>query len=210
MKGLMFITHQTDQFDYLDTVRIALEGGCRHIQLRMKGASLCEVERTAGQALEMCTRYGAKLYVNDHVLISAKLGTAGVHLGKNDLTPTEARRILGEKVLIGGTANTYEEICRLKKEGVDYVGLGPFRFTATKSDLSPILGISGYEQILYKCFKNELNIPIFAIGGIHFNDIPVLMLTGITGIALSSSILETEHPVEETKRILNRINTYIK
>ena len=77
-----------------------------------------------------------------------KTGADGVHLGKNDMSPSDARKILGNGYIIGGTANTLDDIERLIKEGVDYIGLGPFRYTETKKNLSPILGIDGYKKIL--------------------------------------------------------------
>ena len=109
-----------------------------------------------------------------------------------------------------GTANTYEDIYRLNNEGIDYIGLGPFRFTTTKKNLSPILGLSGYKDIMQKCRENGINLPVIAIGGITTNDIPELMATGVSGIALSSSILRAKDPVSETKKNIETINKYQK
>ncbi|MDR1417521.1 MAG: thiamine phosphate synthase, partial [Prevotellaceae bacterium] len=151
MNGLLFITHQTERYSYLQSVAIALAGGCRRVQLRMKDASPSEVERTGLLAKELCAQHGAALYVDDHVDACKNIRAVGVHLGKMDMPPREARKILGDSFIIGGTANTFEDILRLKSEGVDYIGLGPFRFTATKKNLSPVLGLSGYLQIMGQC-----------------------------------------------------------
>ncbi|MDR2692557.1 MAG: thiamine phosphate synthase, partial [Dysgonamonadaceae bacterium] len=138
--------------------------------------------------------YGADLYINDHVEICRRIGATGVHLGKSDMPPGEARKILGKNFIIGGTANTFEDILRLNAEGVDYIGLGPFRFTATKKNLSPVLGLPGYKQIMEQCAVRGINLPVFAIGGITAGDIPALLNSGITGIAMSSAILQAENP----------------
>lgn len=203
MKGLLFITHQTDRYTYLQSVEIALKGGCRQIQLRMKEASENEVEQTAREAKKMCEAYQAQLYIDDHVEVCKRVKAAGVHLGKLDMSPKAAREILGDDFIIGGTANTFEDICRLHSEGVDYIGLGPFRFTTTKKNLSPVLGLEGYHDIVAQCAAKHISLPILAIGGITLKDIPDIMCTGVSGIALSSTILQADNPVEETRKILS-------
>ncbi|MDR1632686.1 MAG: thiamine phosphate synthase [Dysgonamonadaceae bacterium] len=203
--GLLFITHQTERYTCLQSVEIALKGGCRMIQLRMKEAPLQEVEQTGIIANELCRQYGADLYIDDHVEICRRIGAAGVHLGKSDMPPREARKILGKNFIIGGTANTFDDIRRLNAEGVDYIGLGPFRFTTTKKNLSPVLGLSGYKQITEQCRNQGINLPVFAVGGITANDIPALLNAGVTGIAMSSTILQAENPVEEAKKIVYHV-----
>ena len=205
MKSLFFITHQTEKFDYLQSVKIALQGGCKQIQLRMKDALVIEIEKTAIKAKALCDEYGSDLYINDYAEVCLYVKAAGVHLGKTDMSPVEARLLLGNNYMIGGTANTFDDIYQLYKQGIDYIGLGPFRHTKTKKKLSPILGLDGYRRILDLCRQHEINLPIFAIGGITINDIPVIMQTGVSGVALSSTILNAENPVEETKNIIQKI-----
>jgi thiamine-phosphate pyrophosphorylase len=210
LNGLLFITHQTDRFDYLQSVEIALKGGCRQIQLRMKDATTQDVLRTGLKAKKLCDQYHARLYVNDHVEIGKSIGAAGVHLGKSDMSATEARGLLGSDYVIGGTANSFDDIKRLQSEGVDYIGLGPFRFTGTKKNLSPILGWPGYQTILNQCREHQISLPILAIGGITMKDIPEILKTGFAGIALSSTILNAKDPIEETDRIIKQIKLYQK
>jgi thiamine-phosphate pyrophosphorylase len=205
MNGLLFITHRTERYNYLQSVEIALAGGCRRIQLRMKEASLNEVEKTGLLAKALCGKYGAELYIDDYVEVCRNICAQGVHLGKTDMSPLEARRILGRDFIIGGTANTFEDIHRLNSECVDYIGLGPFRFTTTKKNLSPFIGLEGYRQIMKQCRIHEIKLPVFAIGGITPDDIPGILNAGVTGIALSSTILQAQNPVEETKRIMTII-----
>ncbi|MDR3340465.1 MAG: thiamine phosphate synthase [Candidatus Symbiothrix sp.] len=206
MNDLLFITHQTERYSYLQSVEIALAGGCRRIQLRMKDASPEEVEKIGIRAKELCDNQGAELYIDDHVAVCKNIRATGVHLGKTDMSPREARQILGNDFIIGGTANTFEDIQLLKNEGVDYIGLGPFRFTTTKKNLSPVIGLDGYRRIMQQCKEHEINLPVFAIGGITSDDIPGIIGVGILGIALSSTILGAENPIEETKRIIRIMN----
>ncbi|MDR2040717.1 MAG: thiamine phosphate synthase [Tannerella sp.] len=199
---MLFITHRTERYDTLQSVEVALAGGCRRIQLRMKDAPPAEVEKTGLSAKALCGKYGAELYIDDHVEVCRNIRARGVHLGKTDMSPREARRILGKDFIIGGTAATFEDIRRLNTEDVDYIGLGPFRFTATKKNLSPVIGPDGYRRIMRQCREHGLRLPVFAIGGIVPEDIPGLLHAGVSGIALSSAILQAENPVEETKRII--------
>ena len=201
MNGLLFITHRTEKYDYLQSVAMALEGGCRQIQLRMKDSPLHEVEHTAHQAKALCDSCGAQLYIDDHVEICQRVKATGVHLGKSDMSPAEARALLGHDFIIGSTANTFDDIRALSATDIDYIGLGPFRFTTTKKNLSPVLGLEGYKAIISRCRVAGIDLPILAIGGITMGDICELMRTGISGIALSSTILQAEDPVEETRKI---------
>lgn len=204
--NLQFITHQTAQYDTLAAAVEALKGGCRWVQLRMKEATIEEITPVANQLKALCKVYGAKLIIDDHISVALAIKADGVHLGKNDLSIVEARRILGSDYIIGGTANTFEDIKQLVEDGVDYVGLGPFRFTETKQNLSAILGLAGYEHILKQCNEANIVIPIVAIGGITANDIPFLQQIGVNAVALSSTILQASSPAEETKRILSILN----
>lgn len=125
----------------------------------------------------------------------------GVHLGKNDMPIAEARKILGDGFIIGGTANTFEDVKAHYEAGADYIGCGPFRFTTTKEKLSPILGLEGYKDIIQKMKEESIDIPLVAIGGITKEDIPEIMKTGVNGIALSGCILHAENPAKETREI---------
>lgn len=205
---VQFITHYTRQYTYLDSAQMALEGGCRWIQLRMKESTLSDIEKTAVQIKEMCGAYGATFIIDDHVELAKRVGADGVHLGQKDMPVSEARRILGNDFIIGGTANTSEQIALLAQAGADYIGCGPYRYTTTKKNLSPIIGLKGYHRIVDNMRQWEIALPVVAIGGITKEDIPALMHTGITGIALSGSVLRAENPTEEMKEIINLTQRY--
>lgn len=199
---LQFITHYTDKISYLDSVRLALQGGCKWVQLRMKGAAIDEIRPIALQAQELCREANATFIIDDHVALVKEIKADGVHLGKNDMPIDEARAILGKDFIIGGTANTIEDIVMHHKNGADYIGCGPFRFTTTKEKLSPVLGLEGYKSIVEGMKERGINLPIVAIGGITAEDIPPIMQTGITGIALSGTVLRAENPAEEMARLI--------
>lgn len=203
---LQFISHYNKQYDYLDSIRLALQGGCRWIQLRVKHASDDEVRPMALQALKMCREAGATFIIDDRVGLVLELQADGVHLGKNDMPITEARKILGDDFIIGGTANTFEDVVAHYEASANYIGCGPFRFTTTKENLSPVLGLDGYRDIITKMKNHNIDIPVVAIGGITESDIPSVMQTGVSGIALSGEVLNAENPVEKMKKLLRIIN----
>lgn len=200
---LQFITHYTEKYTYYDSAVMALKGGCRWIQLRMKEASDEDAEREAVRIQALCKQYGATFIIDDRVELVKKLNADGIHLGKNDMPINEARKILGNDCIIGGTANTFDDVLMHYKNGANYVGCGPFRFTTTKKNLSPILGLDGYRHIVTEMKAANIRIPIVAIGGITRKDIPDILHTGVDGIALSGSILHADDPITEMKQLLS-------
>ena len=205
---LQFITHRNDRYDEISGTRAVLEGGCRWVQLRMKEARDEEFLRVGREVERLCRQYGATFLLDDRVHLVAELGADGVHLGKNDMPPSEARQLLPEGKIIGATANTFEDIERAVAEGADYIGLGPFRFTQTKRNLSPILGLDGYRQILTRCRTAGITLPVVAIGGITAADIAGILATGVSGIALSGALLGAQDPSEETRKIVDILKSF--
>ena len=199
---IQYISNSNAKYSHLQGIRLALAGGCRWIQLRMKDCADDEIIPVAKQVKELCREYGAKFVIDDNVEIAKLLDLDGVHLGKNDMPVAKARILLGENKIIGGTANTFEDVERIYRDGADYIGCGPFRFTTTKKRLAPILGLEGYRSITSRMKSAGIDIPMVAIGGIKAGDIKDIMQTGVDGIALSGSVLNAENPVEEMKRII--------
>ena len=187
---LQFITHHNGVYSYIDSARLALEGGCRWIQLRMKDACESVLEETALVVQKMCREYDAIFIIDDNVSVAKKINADGVHLGKNDMSVAEARKLLGDRFIIGSTINSFDDMSSVLRDSrPDYFGCGPFRFTFTKKNLAPVLGYEGYR------------IPIVAIGGIRKDDIPPLLECGVHGIALSGSIINADNPVAEMRYI---------
>ena len=199
---LQFITHHTDRYSYVDSARIALEGGCRWIQLRMKDAEERELRDTAIIIQRMCRAAGATFIIDDNVALAKSIGAQGVHLGKGDMPIAEARKILGKEFIIGGTVNSFDDILyHLQNSMPDYFGCGPFRYTSTKRNLAPILGIEGYSDIIKQMREHNIATPLIAIGGIAKENIPQLLKSGVDGIALSGSILRADNPPQEMREI---------
>ena len=206
---LQFITHSNETYSSVDSACLALKGGCRWIQLRMKEATADEVIPAAITISEMCHRYNATFIIDDHVELVKTTGADGVHLGLKDMPIKEARRILGPNYIIGGTANTFQNVEQHYHDGADYIGCGPFRFTTTKKNLSPILGIEGYKQIKEQMNLSGIDIPIVAIGGITIDDIPAIISADVDGIAISGGILNAADPSLQTAEVLKVINRSI-
>jgi thiamine-phosphate pyrophosphorylase len=191
MERLLYIS----QAPHLENIRAACEAGCRWIQLRNKTESQVEL---ALEAKKICDEFGAKLSINDKPAVAAQVNAYGVHVGKLDVPVTEARSIVGAQSCLGGTANTLDDVLAHIRDGVDYVGVGPFRFTTTKENLSPILGLEGYRQLM-SVIGNK--VPVIAIGGILLEDIPALIETGVHGVAVSGLITNAVDKKEMVQKI---------
>ncbi len=198
MEKLQYISQGYTREEQETNIRKALDNGVKWIQVRWKNApkrdfiTLCEISKT------LCSDHHAVCIINDHVQIAKDIDADGVHVGLNDMSVETARHILGEDKIIGGTANTFQNVLQRMVESCDYIGLGPLRFTTTKEQLSPVLGFRGYQNIIQELHDKLLEIPkIFAIGGVVLNDIELLQQIGIYGVAVSGQI--TEQPSIITK-----------
>ena len=167
---------------------LACRGGVRWVQLRVKNLPAAEWRQRALDVQAVCRHHGATFILNDNPELALEIGAEGVHLGKQDMPPAEARALLGPGFIIGGTANTFADIEGLVAAGVGYIGLGPFRFTTTKEKLSPILGLAGYAEVLAQCHAAAFATPIVGIGGVALADVAALLATGLHGVAVSGAI----------------------
>lgn len=208
---LMFITQRTEKYTELDQVKMVIKGGCDWIQLRMKDNLNLEVAEAVARFILLKGGMDCTSCLNDNLEIALKAGFFAVHLGKNDMPLDEAWRMIIKKgkadfYHVGATANTFEDILEADAHGATYVGLGPYRFTETKKNLSPVLGLEGYRKIMKQCEDAGVTIPIFAIGGIQLEDVDALMDTGIAGIAVSGAIVNAPNPEQETRRFIKEIS----
>jgi len=209
---LHYISQETENIGHLDAINKTLIAGAKWIQLRVKNKPEDVILELAIKANALCKAYGARLIVNDHPLIALKAEAYGLHLGLTDMPIAEARKIVGDKMIIGGTANTFEHVKQRVAEGADYIGLGPYRFTNTKQNLSPIIGLEGYEAIMKQVSITGITTPVIAIGGIELKDISLIMTTGVHGVAISGALTNANDPAAELSqmysalKILNPIN----
>lgn len=190
---LQFLTMDEAPMGHLQQIEQACRAGIQWIQLRMKQAGEDQFLETAIQAKKISDAWNACLIINDRVEIAQKIKARGVHLGKEDMRVEDARRLLGKDFIIGGTANTTEDVLEHYQQGADYIGLGPFRFTTTKKRLSPLLGLAGYRRIMDALRKKAVRVPVVAIGGLMEEDAGPLTETGIYGIAFSGLLVHTEN-----------------
>lgn len=207
MNHLQFITHCNNRYNHLEGANLALLGGCKWIQLRMKHVDNKELIEIGHALRELCDEYQATLIIDDRVEIVKVVKADGVHLGQKDMPIAQARQILGSDYIIGGTANTIEEIQKHSDDGANYIGCGPFRFTTTKDNLAPILGIEGYKHLLQEMSRRGITLPLVAIGGITLSDLPEITSIGIRNIAISGAILDAPNPIEATKAFINQLNS---
>lgn len=179
--------------------------GVDWLQFRMKAGKRREKVEHGRRVADVCRSYKATFIVNDDIELAARLGADGVHLGLQDEDPALARRILGSQAIIGGTCNSMEDVRLRHRQGVDYIGLGPYRFTSTKQHLSPLLGLRGVEEVLHCCRREKIAIPIVAIGGIRREDIAALRKVGVHGIAVSSLLIDAAEPVDLLTEIMEKL-----
>ena len=201
---LQYISQGTTPNEHLINIEAALDAGIKLIQLRLKNISDVLYIDYANKAKELCDKYEALLIINDNATVAKHSHADALHLGLDDMNVLEAKKIIPNK-LIGGTANTLEHIQQRCAEKVDYIGLGPYQFTSTKKNLSPILGIEGYQNIIHEMKKENLTTPIYAIGGVELKDIEAIINTGVHGIAVSGLITHSDNKeklVIEIKKIL--------
>lgn len=202
---LQFITHPSPRFSIAEEVKMVIKGGCRWIQLRLKDLTDEEVRPIAEEIIPLCKETETFLVLDDRVDLANELRVHGVHLGKQDMPVAEARELLGPHAIIGATANTIDDILALKGIDVDYIGLGPYRFTETKKRLSPVLGLDGYQSIIAEKREAAIELPVVAIGGITLEDVPDIMSTGVDGIAMSGAIITADDPTAYTAKVIETI-----
>ncbi len=201
---LHYISQGNTPKEHLENIQKACQSGAELVQLRLKNLSEKKVLKTAVEAREITSHFQTRLIINDHYKIAKEVKADGVHLGKTDTCPTVARKHLYTWQIIGGTANTIEDCKILIAKEVDYIGLGPFRFTSTKENLSPILGLDGYALIIEEL---KTTTPIIAIGGIKENDITEILKTGVSGIAMSGEITREFNKIRVFHQLLNASST---
>lgn len=172
-----------------DTVRMALDGGCRGVQLRDKTASARELLHQARVLRELTREYGALLFVNDRVDVALASGADGVHLGPDDLPVEAARRWAGPDLLIGASTDDPDRARRLVADGADYIGCGAVFGTTTKDVGSEAIGPAGVQAV-----AKAVSVPVVGIGGIHEANAHAIAGTGAAGVAVVSAVMAAPDP----------------
>ena len=202
---LHYISQGNSLKEHLENIQKACSSGAELVQLRLKNTSHNKCLKLAKEAREITSHFQTRLIINDHYKIAKEVKADGVHLGKLDICPTIARADLYTWQMIGGTANTLQDCEELISKDVDYISLGPFRFTTTKENLPPVfLDINGYTAIM-EALKTET--PIIGVGGITTKDVSDILATGISGIAVSGEITRDFNSIKLFNKLLNASST---
>lgn len=164
-------------------VEEAIKGGVTVVQLREKSLGTLEFYNIAVKLKDITDKYKVPLIINDRIDIAEAIDAAGVHLGQNDMPADIARRIMGNNKIIGVSTSTLEEAQKAEAQGADYVGVGAMFTTTTKDDAKAV-SIQCLKKI-----KEGISIPVVAIGGINENNVDLLKVANIDGIAVVSDIL---------------------
>lgn len=207
---LQYITNTESPSSVTDQIRAVLNGGCRWIQIRMKEATDLEVRNVVETVMPWCLETESFLILDDRVELAKELQVGGVHLGKTDMLPSQARIVLGAGAVIGVTANTIDDVKAVRGLDVDYVGIGPFADTKTKKNLAPILGLEGIRRIVTGMKQEQIELPTVAVGGIRLSDVVPLMETGVNGIAVSGAIAYAPDMQKATEDFVKALEPFIR
>jgi len=167
-----------------EAVRLALQGGVRAVQLREKDLPVRELLALAQELRAITREFGAKLFINDRVDVAVAVGADGVHLGHQSMPPEAVRKAAGKGLLIGVSTHNPEEARAAEAGGADFITFGPIFQTPSKSEYGVPVGIDAIKAI-----KNEVKIPIFALGGIKSGNVRQVIMSGASGMAMISAIL---------------------
>lgn len=180
---LQFLTLDGAALGHVAQAKAACEGGLRWVQLRAKGLPNTEWVALAREVVAVCHAHGALCTVNDSPEVAAAAGADGVHLGRADATPVQARSLLGPQALVGVTLNYLADTARLAEGQPDYVGVGPFRATTTKRGHAPVHTAASLAELM-----TAARLPAYVIGGVTVADFAELQRLGSSGAAVSAAI----------------------
>lgn len=202
---LQFITNEFSKTTPTNQILEAIEGGCRWIQIRLKEASDDDIKRVFFEIRDKAKETLTTIIINDRVELAKELGpegVAGVHVGLHDMSASEVREKLGPDAIIGVTAHSFDELLSYKGLDIDYVGVGPYAFTETKKNLSPVLGLEGIAEISIRAKEEGMFFPLVAVGGVQIDDVKPLLEVGANGIAVSGAIANAGDIREATRKFL--------
>lgn len=184
----------------LRTTEEALEGGVTIVQLRAPTWKKRALAACARDLLEMLRPRGIPLVINDHADVAAAVGADGLHVGQDDLSSADARRIIGPDMILGLSAGNVDEVRVVDPALVDYLGIGPVWATATKKDAGAAVGLEGLASL-----SAASPLPVVAIGGIGASNAADVMRTGVDGIAVVSAICGQASPRTAAENLLAQL-----
>ena len=193
------------RYSHAEIAALATVGGADTVQYREKRPRLTrELVADASAVVAACAANGAGCIVDDRADVTAAAGARGLHLGKDDLAPAVARRLLGPDVLIGGTANSLAEAREVWLRPIDYLGVGPVYGTQSKANPAPVLGLEQLRGIVSEC-----PVPVIAIGSITAGRVAEVLETGAHGVAVISAITCAVDPEAAAREFVEAIQTWL-
>lgn len=189
------------KYSHLQIAQMAIKGGADIIQLRDKTLPTGKLIEVAKKIAELCRKHNVLFIVNDRVDVVMASGADGVHLGKEDIPVKDARKLLGSRKIIGGTAHSLNEAKLREKEGADYIGFGHIYPTKSKYKPEKAKGTKLLAEVV-----KRVKIPVIAIGGISLNNIDDVKDTNVHGIAVIGSVLNSSTPVRVLKEFKKKLN----
>lgn len=192
--GRLYLITDTEiqkKYSHYEIAEFAVKAGVDIIQLRDKSKPAGLLAEEAIKISRLCKKNNVLFIINDRVDIAMVSVADGVHLGKTDLPISEARKLLGNRKIIGGTAHNLKEALHCQKQGADYIGYGHIYPTSTKYKPEMPKGTKKLAEIVKK-----INIPVFAIGGINTGNISDVMNTGVHGTAIAGAVLKSREPAK--------------
>lgn len=194
------------RFTHAEIAALVTRGGADTVQYREKRPKLTrELVADATAVVAACAANGAHCIVDDRADVAAAAGAAGLHLGRDDLAPAVARQLLGDDILIGGTANSIEEAREVWKRPIDYLGVGPVYGTQSKANPAPVLGVDQLRAIVAEC-----PLPVIAIGSITAERVAEVLDTGAHGVAVISAITCAPDPEAAAREFATAISDWLK
>ncbi|MFH1612245.1 MAG: thiamine phosphate synthase [bacterium] len=186
--SLYLITHHFQNKTHLEIIKLAIKGGIRFIQMRDKFLSDKEFFQIALKIRKITIKKKTIFIVNDRLNIALLSNADGIHLGQNDFSIKDTRKLLGKNKIIGITCKTISQAIKAQKEKADYISIGPIFPSSTKPNAGKILGINFIKKI-----KKYIKIPLYGIGGISLNNLEKCLKSGLNGVAICSDIVQAEN-----------------
>jgi thiamine-phosphate pyrophosphorylase len=186
----------------LEIIKAAVNGGATVVQLREKDCSTREFIEQALAIKEFLKDHGVPLIINDRVDVAQAVKADGVHLGQTDMPLEVAKKIVGDSMIIGISAESLQDAIEAEKGGADYLGVSPIYATPTKTDTAPPLGLEGLREI-----RRAVSLPLVGIGGLNPGNAAEVIRSGADGVAVVSAIVAADDPqtaADELKHIILR------
>jgi thiamine-phosphate pyrophosphorylase len=185
-----------------DLTRAFLSGGARLLQLRAKTLAGGAFLDLAAALADDAAAAGATLIVNDRADLARLAGAPGVHVGQDDLTPVDVRRILGPDAIVGLSTHTAPQIEAALHAPISYLAIGPTHQTATKATGYEPLGLAGVKEASRQA--GRAGLPVVAIGGITLETAPAVIAAGASSVAVITDLL-TGNPEERVRQYLSAL-----